>query len=244
MPMTMLPRRSDRELAAWIADMYAVQLVDVARYKGYQARVPEKSARQITSRLVQMELLERRVFEWGRGPWYWCTQLGLDWCGAEYSPDWHPKPAQLAHLRATNDVYHWFSKHHAGAVWVGERAIRLKRARAARENGQLGPNQGHVPDAEVFFGDTCWAVEVERTRKGSRRLGKVLQSLWEDGYTHIWYFVTPKLQRKMAGLQAEWLERREKLYRLLPEEKRSNYGFNLSVLCYGEDGSLEVLENA
>jgi hypothetical protein len=163
----------DAEALAFAADMYGVQLDQLAALLGGEAAAKAAAARW-------RELGYAATARLGPGPaWLWVTRAGLTACGLRYSAA-PPGLSRLAHIRAVTAVRLTLestaSYQAADAFWRGERRIRSRHGVGIRE---------HLPDGEVHWPDTsglawageCWAVEVELTRKTVARTTSIMREL-------------------------------------------------------------------
>ncbi len=175
----------DKRLVSWIADLYGVQLADVAGWMGTSTH----TARKRLDGLTRWDMLARAVVVHRGGPWWSVTPAGLAWAGCDFST-WEPGPATVGHLRAVLDVRAWLLGQYLAASWVGERSIKRDRARAADLRGKGGRSAGHVPDGELAFpGADPVAIEVDLSPKALDRRRAIVERLILDGYNRAWYFV-------------------------------------------------------
>jgi hypothetical protein len=163
----------DAGALAFAADMYGVQLDQLAALLGGEATAKAAAARW-------KELGYAATARLGPGPaWLWVTRAGLTACGLRYSAA-PPGLSRLAHIRAVTAARLALESaaayRAADAFWRGERRIRSRHGVGIRE---------HLPDGEVHWPDTsglawageCWAVEAELTRKTVARTTSIMREL-------------------------------------------------------------------
>src|SRR5215469_7268176 len=169
----------DTEVLGFVADMYAVQVDQLA------ALLADKGGRRETAVALAREV----VADWkaagyavsdqlspGEG-WVWATRKGLDACGLRPTVI-RPSSRLLRHIHAVTDVRLALERTSAyrdgGASWHPERRILARLGYPSRE--------AHVPDGELrwpasggspWTGQT-WAVEVELSRKTIARIAEVM----------------------------------------------------------------------
>jgi hypothetical protein len=169
----------DASALVFAADMYGIQLDQLARLTG-----GERSARASAARWRQLGYAETARLSRGAA-WLWVTRPGLAACGLGYSPA-QPALSRLAHIRAVAaarialeaaDGY-----RAAAAFWRCERRIRSRHGVGVRQ---------HLPDAEVHWPDgaqgpagepigwagECWAVEAELTPKTVARTTAIMREI-------------------------------------------------------------------
>src|SRR5580693_2396881 len=151
----------------FVADMYGIQLDQLARLAG-----GERSARATAARWRELGYAETARLSRGTA-WLWVTRAGLAACGLSYAPA-QPALSRLAHIRAVAAVRIALEAtagyRAASAFWRCERRIRSRHGVGVRQ---------HLPDAEVHWPDEacgpdglpirwageCWALEAELTPK-------------------------------------------------------------------------------
>jgi hypothetical protein len=163
----------DAEALVFAADMYGVQLDQLAALLGGEAAARAAAARW-------KELGYAATARLGPGPaWLWATRAGLAACGLRYTAA-QPGLSRLAHIRAVTAVRLALESttayQAAHAFWRGERRIRSRHGVGVRE---------HLPDGEVHWPDgcglawagECWAVEAELTAKTVARTTSIMREL-------------------------------------------------------------------
>jgi hypothetical protein len=163
----------DAEALVFAADMYGVQLDQLAALLGGESAAKAAAARW-------KELGYAATARLGPGPaWLWVTRAGLTACGLRYTAV-PPGLSRLAHIRAVTAVRLALASTGAfrasGAYWRGERRIRSRHGVGVRE---------HLPDGEVHWPDDsgtawageCWAIEAELTRKTVARTTSIMREL-------------------------------------------------------------------
>lgn len=164
----------DAEALIFTADMYGVQLDQLAAVTGGEARAAQAAASR------WKELGYASTARLGPGPaWLWVTRAGLAACGLRYTAA-APGLSRLAHIRAVTEVRLALSGtsayQQADAFWRGERRIRARHGVGVRE---------HLPDGEVHWpsggglawAGECWAIEAELTRKTVARTTSIMREL-------------------------------------------------------------------
>lgn len=164
----------DSEALVFAADMYGVQLDQLAALLGGSSR----SAQAAASRWRELGYAETARL--GPGPaWLWVTRAGLNACGLRYTAA-RPGLSRLAHTRAVTSVRLALSATSAwspaGAFWRGERRIRSRHGVGVRQ---------HLPDGEVHWPSDCglawegecWAVEAELTAKTLARTSAIMREI-------------------------------------------------------------------
>jgi len=170
----------DRTALPFLADMYGLQLDQLAELLGLNTR----QTRALLARWVDQKLAGSGTLSPGP-PWVWLTRAGLRAVGARY-PAATPALPRLAHLRAVTAVRLALESAAAyldgGAHWRSER--RLRTAGGGRVGGR-----DHLPDAEVHWPDApapgpaapwageCWAIEAELTPKTVARTAAIMREV-------------------------------------------------------------------
>jgi hypothetical protein len=172
------PSARDVDGLVFVAEMYGLQLDQVARYM----RLSENGARTVVASWAARGHADSGRL--GPGPrWVWLTKPGLAACGLPYTATTTAPPlSRLAHLRAVTAVRlalagtDWYQQ--AAAHWRSERRLRY------RLGGRVGGRQ-HIPDGEVHWPDDaglpwageCWAIEAELTAKTVARTTAIMLEL-------------------------------------------------------------------
>jgi hypothetical protein len=169
----------DVDALVFAADMYGIQLDQLARLTG-----GERSARAAAARWRELGYAETARLSTGP-PWLWVTKAGLAVCGLSYAPA-QPALSRLAHTRAvaaTRIALEATGGYRAAnAFWRCERRIRSRHGVGLRQ---------HLPDAEVHWPDEacgadgapirwageCWAVEAELTPKTVARTTAIMRTI-------------------------------------------------------------------
>jgi hypothetical protein len=174
-PTRLALARRDAVGLEFIAEMYGVQLDQLARLLGLTTR----QVNALAAHWAERKLACCAVLSQGP-PWVWPTRTGLQACGLRY-PTAPPALPRLAHIRATAAVRLAMQAAPAyaegGAHWRSERRLRSRL-------GRLGARD-HLPDAEVHWPDAgavawageCWAIEVELTAKTLRRTVAIMREV-------------------------------------------------------------------
>ena len=172
----MTERLAVRDAGALVfaADMYGVQLDQLAALLGGSARAAQAAA----SRWKDLGYAETARL--GPGPaWLWVTRAGLTACGLRYTAA-RPGLSRLAHTRAVTEVRLALESAEtyqaARAFWRTERRIRSRHGVGVRQ---------HLPDGEVHWPDgsglawagECWAIEAELTPKTLARTASIMREL-------------------------------------------------------------------
>jgi hypothetical protein len=172
----------DADVLAFVADMYAVQLDQLAALladRGEPADSARARARDAVAQWRALGYAEAEQLSVGE-PWVWATRTALDAFGLR-SKRVKPGKAWLRHTHAVTEVRLAVERTDAyrdgGASWRSERQIR----------SQLGsmPRDEHVPDAEVHWPADCafpwageiWAVEVELSSKTVERTARIMRQV-------------------------------------------------------------------
>jgi hypothetical protein len=169
----------DADALVFAADMYGIQLDQLARLTG-----GERSARAAAARWRELGYAETARLSTG-SPWLWVTRAGLAACGLRYPPT-KPGLSRLAHIRAVAAARMALEAtggyRAANAFWRCERRIRSRHGVGMRQ---------HLPDAEVQWPEDacgadgaplrwageCWAVEAELTRKPVDRTTSIMREI-------------------------------------------------------------------
>jgi hypothetical protein len=164
---------------AFAADMYGIQLDQLARLTG-----GERPARAAAARWRELGYADTARLSTGPS-WLWVTKAGLAALGLSYTSA-QPALSRLAHIRAvaaTRIALEGTGGYHAAnAFWRCERRIRSRHGVGLRQ---------HLPDAEVHWPDgacgtggapigwagECWAVEAELTPKTVARTTAIMRSI-------------------------------------------------------------------
>jgi len=191
-PLSLAER--DRSGLAFTAEMYGVQLDQLAAFLGLSAR----QARGLTTRWATRGLADTAVLSPGQ-PWTWLTRAGLQACGTRYSAA-PPALPRLPHIRAVTAVRLAIEAApgytESAGYWRSERRLR------SRLGGRLGARE-HLPDAEVHWPDAaavpwageCWAIEVELTAKTISRTTAIMREL----LARTGDYGSPAAQARVAG---------------------------------------------
>jgi hypothetical protein len=191
-PLSLAER--DRTGLAFTAEMYGVQLDQLAAFLGLSAR----QARGLTTRWATRGLADTAVLSPGQ-PWTWLTRAGLQACGTRYSAA-PPALPRLPHIRAVTAVRLAIEAApgyaESAGYWRSERRLR------SRLGGRLGARE-HLPDAEVHWPDAaavpwageCWAIEVELTAKTISRTTAIMREL----LARTGDYGSPAAQARVAG---------------------------------------------
>ncbi len=194
-PLSLAER--DRTGLAFTAEMYGVQLDQLAAFLGLSAR----QARGLTTRWATRGLADTAVLSPGQ-PWTWLTRAGLQACGTRYSAA-PPALPRLPHIRAVTAVRLAIEAApgyaESAGYWRSERRLR------SRLGGRLGVRE-HLPDAEVHWPDAaavpwageCWAIEVELTAKTISRTTAIMREL----LARTGDYGSPAAQARVAGQPA------------------------------------------
>ncbi|HSZ39492.1 MAG TPA: hypothetical protein VK817_06005 [Trebonia sp.] len=174
------PRLAVRDASALVfaADMYGVQLDQLAALIGAGAVDGDKSARAAAARWKSLGYAETARLGPGQ-PWLWVTRAGLAACGLRYTAA-RPGLSRLAHIRAVTAVRLALEAtagyRAAGAFWRGERRIRARHGIGMRQH--LPDGEVHWPDgAPVAWAGECWAVEAELTPKTVARTTGIMREI-------------------------------------------------------------------
>ena len=169
----------DFDVLQLIAEQLTITQPQLARLIGRT----EHTARWLRTRWQRAGLVESRVLLVGEPVFIWLTPKGLRTLGSDFKP-WRPDAVGLlAHLRAVTDVRLDLDERYPKGAWVSERLVRGGLARSGRR-------VEHVPDAELWVGDRCVAIEVERTQKERLRTEEIAAHL-SYRYEAVWYFAPP-----------------------------------------------------
>ena len=164
----------DADALVFAADMYGVQMDQLATLLGGSARAAQAAAAR------WKELGYAETGRLGPGPaWLWVTRAGIAACGLRY-PAARPGLSRLAHTRAVTAIRLALEStaayQSAHAFWRGERRIRSRHGVGVRQ---------HLPDGEVHWPDSCacawagecWAVEAELSPKTVARTTAIMTEL-------------------------------------------------------------------
>jgi hypothetical protein len=197
-PGPVAPADQDRTALPFLAEMYGLQLDQLAALLG----VTTRQCRALVARWVSQKLAESGTLSPGP-PWVWLTRAGLRAVGARY-PAAAPALPRLAHLRAVTAVRIALesvtSYCDGGAYWRSERQLR------AWHGGRVG-GRDHLPDAEVHWPDApapgpapswageCWAIEAELTPKTVARTTAIMREV----LTRTGDYGCPAAQARVPG---------------------------------------------
>jgi hypothetical protein len=172
----------DAELLAFVAEMYGVQMDQLAALvagRGESSGNAARSAQELLARWRAAGLAETEKLTIGE-PWIWASRAGLNACGLRTKV---VKPAAhgLRHTHAVTDVRLAVERTPAfrdgGAWWRSERSIMTSLEFPARPV--------HIPDGEVHWPAECaspwageiWAVEIEISYKSIERTAGIMREI-------------------------------------------------------------------
>lgn len=161
----------DGDLLAFVTDMYAVQLDQLAALlidRGEPAESAEGRAESLVDDWCRAGYARSGQLTVGR-PWVWALRPVVLARGLGTRPIM-PHSRTLRHTHAITDVRlaieRTASYQRGGAQWVSERYIRSKFGGPSRF-GPLPDGEVRWPaGADVPWAGQCWAVEVEISTKG------------------------------------------------------------------------------
>jgi hypothetical protein len=184
-----LVRVSERDLRllAWIGEMYAISLPQLAVLMGRSSH----AARWLRSRWQRAGWVQGRALLVGQPVFIWLTAEGRRMAGREFRC-WRPNAARLAHICAVNDVRLHVDRRSPGSVWVCERQLARERLRRA-----------HVPDAVVVSDGERHAIEVELVAKARARTEAIVAELL-GAYDAAVYFCAPGARPQLEQLQTRF----------------------------------------
>jgi hypothetical protein len=183
----------DRDLSTliWIGEQNAVSLDHLRLLLGARSKKPTKeqgmlsasAVAQVLKRWRMLHLIEQKKILAITPPWIWLTQHGLRELEFDFKP-FSPRLGSLPHLHAINFVRMLTEKQARGAEWISQRYLLAEQPR--RKAGEDIP---HIPDAEVFYQDASYAIEVELAVKAHARLVGILRELVQM-YDFVFYYAS------------------------------------------------------
>jgi hypothetical protein len=159
---------------------------------GYeQKRLSVRTTNGHIKRLVELEILERKYFNYK--VYVSVTKHGYEYIGCSLVRTF---PTSIAHASAGTFARLWTEKN-TGASWIPERSPDCMHA------------VDHKVDYNTIIDGQRIAIEIEISCKNKERTIAILKSLAESFET-IWYFVTPKVHRWISNRLNELPEIKEK----------------------------------
>ena len=183
----------DRSILAWIGIHGLVTADQVARkfFARADGALGKRAAQRRLAILEQQGLLRRNATPFWRAPWVIrVTQAGAD------TGQIGVRPARLVegevrHALALVDLVEQLAKANTGSVLRTEREIRTDRWHL-RQDGQLRPGRGRVPDAELTLSDgRVVAIELDLTPKRSKDFERILRAYMQERFDLVWWYVLP-----------------------------------------------------
>jgi hypothetical protein len=174
--------RPDQALLGFVAEMYAVQLDQLAVLLASQGEPTDSAAAragELVARWRAAGLAESEKLSLGE-PWTWATRKGLAACGLRTKVT-RPTARFLRHTHAVTDVRLAIQEtpafRNGGGWWRAERSILAELEWPGRPE--------HVPDGEVLWpagtgspsAGQVWAVEVEISRKSVERTASIMREV-------------------------------------------------------------------
>lgn len=139
-----------------------------------------------------------------RGSHVFLTASGIRLTGLPFAPRTPSTSdvARLTHHDGVNALRIFLERQawqaHQVMTWVSERSLMQQQKQFAKEF----PHQSvpHRPDAEIYTGEFCIAIEYEKAYKRPSKLKTVLQDyLFNERYTQIRYFCeTTAIQQSVS----------------------------------------------
>lgn len=201
----------DVRILSWIGEQFIVNTKELDRLlcvdaeKHHLQPIGEYFVRDLLNRWKRAGLVQT-VYQLKRGSHVFLTAQGIRLTGLPYVPR-TPGVSDVAHLTHHDGVNQvrlqleyaaW--KGHQVMSWVSERSLMQHEKLEAKEH----PHQParHRPDALIYTGDECVAIEVEKAYKRPSKLKGVLQGyLFTDWYTQVRYYCeTPAIQRSIERI--------------------------------------------
>ena len=196
----------DRDLDTLIriGEQLAISLDHLRLLLGAHPKKPTKepgilsasAADQVLKRWRTLHLIQQQKIISSTPPWIWLTPHGLRELDLDFRPI-SPRLGALPHLHAINFVRIHTEKHAIGAEWISQRTLLAEQPRR-----RAGENLPHIPDAEVFYRGTSYAIEVELSIKAHARLVSILLELVRL-YDVIHYYVTEETAQAVHNALSE-----------------------------------------
>jgi hypothetical protein len=194
----------DLDTLIWIGEQHAISLDHLRLLLGARAKKPTKepsmlsasATDQVIRRWRTLHLIQQQKILSSTPPWIWLTPHGLRELDLDFKP-FSPRLGALSHLHAVNFVRMHTEKHAMGAEWISQRTLL-----AEQPQRRAGENLPHIPDAEVFYRDASYAIEVELSIKAHARLVSILQELVQM-YDFIHYYASEEAARAVYNALSE-----------------------------------------
>ena len=169
-----------------LSEQVAIPLDQVARFLDDSSQ----EAMRLLIGLDSAGCIEKRRFLVGEAPWFWPSHRGARLSGTDFSY-LRPNLVLLQHRRAVNEVrIHLRSRAQQGR-WLCERSIYRQR-----------DPEDHLPDAIFEIGAERHAIEVELSRKNSRKIRQIVTQ-HSNRYDAVVYFCGNETYKLMMRVQAE-----------------------------------------
>lgn len=188
----------DVRILSWIGEQFIVNAKELDRLlcvdaeKHHLQPIGEYFVRDLLNRWKRAGLVQT-VYQLKRGSHVFLTAQGIRLTMLPFSLR-TPGISDVAHLThhdGVNQVRLYLEyaawKGHQVMSWVSERSLMQHQKLEAKEH----PHQPtpHRPDALVYTGDECIAIEVEKAYKRPSKLKGVLQEyFYTDRYTQVLYY--------------------------------------------------------
>ncbi len=196
----------DRDLSTliWVGEQSAVSLDHLRLLLGARSKKPTKeqgilsasAADQVLKRWRMLHLIDQKKILASTPPWIWLTPYGLRELDLDFKP-FSPRLGALSHLHAINFVRMLTEKQAKDAEWISQRYLLAEQPRR-----RAGEDIPHIPDAEVYYRDASYAIEVELAVKAQARLVSILQELVRV-YDFVHYYASEEAAQAVHNALAE-----------------------------------------
>jgi hypothetical protein len=197
----------------WVGQQYAVRIdqlqVLLGRWAVRQTEttgvLKKTTAERVISRWRRAGWVEARQIFAREPVWVWLTRIGLQQIGLPYKV-WSAKAATLNHLYWCNTARLWVEQRDMEkgrqGQWTSDRELRYQAEQAERQQRAEGREveRGHRSDADVMYGTTRVAIEVEITSKAPGRAAAIMRALLRE-YQAVWYFVGRDTRELITSLR-------------------------------------------
>jgi DNA-binding MarR family transcriptional regulator len=151
-----------------------------------QFNLKKQRSYYIMKRLIHGGLLNHQRIFYGEHGVYFLTEAG-----ASHTP--LPALSKLSyrhyhhHLKVI-DVAMRLTRQYPESTWISERQLLIdKFKKGQRAKGHVADGVLHLPE------DKKMAIEVELSRKGQRRLERILKKYATAEFDEVWYYCSPVL---------------------------------------------------
>jgi hypothetical protein len=196
----------DRDLSTliWVGEQSAVSIDHLRLLLGARSKKPTKehgmlstsATDQVLKRWRMLHLIEQKKILASTPPWIWLTPYGLRELDLDFKP-FSPRLGSLPHLHAINFVRMLTEMQARDAEWISQRYLLAEQPRR-----RAGEDIPHIPDAEVYYQDAGYAIEVELTVKAHARLVTILRELVQM-YDFVFYYASEEAAQAVHNALSE-----------------------------------------